>query len=139
MGYKTKNIIWKKHGILLSIKPITNLKGHLSLDISTEVSIIDAAQTIDGIPGLKTNRMSTQIEQSKPHPIALSGLIRKDWGISKEQIPYFAQIPVLGSLFKSKNYLNQKSELIIFILPQILPQDTNESFKFPKEWNDESI
>lgn len=115
-------VLWKPHGVLLNIKPLAESNGHMSIEISTEVSLLDHAQSIGGIPALKTNRISSHFNLKQKGTIILSGLILHDFGESSDQMPYLANIPLLGRLFKSKNFKDQKSELVIFVSPEVIQE-----------------
>jgi pilus assembly protein CpaC len=131
-----KTVLWKNHGINLRVKPLADSDGRMSVEIFTEISLIDSSQTIDGIPGLKTNRVSTQFDLDGSRTIALSGLVRNEWGQSAKQVPGLGQIPILGNLFKSQNYQKSKSELVIFVTPKIVNSRNEETVKgnLPKSW-----
>ena len=120
-GYKNGKVTWKPHGVHLSVKPLAEMNGHMNIELSAEVSLIDNAQSINGIPALKTNRISSHFNLKRKTTIALSGLILKDFGQSTDQTPHLAKIPLLGRLFQSKNFKEQKSELVIFVTPEVLP------------------
>ena len=133
---KSKEVIWKRHGIYLKIKPMADLTGKLSVELSTEVSLIDAAQSVDGIPALKTNRMSTHFDLAEPRTIILSGLIRNDWGKSHSGVYGLASLPVIGGLFRSNDFYNNKSELVIFVTPEIVnPRQNSPNQLLPKGWS----
>lgn len=135
-----RDVIWKKHGIYLKIKPKADSSGRLSVELTTEVSLIDAAQTVDGIPALKTNRMSTHFDLHQAKTIVLSGLIRNDWGKSADGVWGLSRLPVIGSLFKSENFYNNKTELVIFVTPEIVSDTEPTSTDFmPKSWSDNAI
>ncbi|MCB0350705.1 MAG: hypothetical protein KDD38_05940 [Bdellovibrionales bacterium] len=134
---KSNEVLWKRHGIFLKIKPQADRSGRLSIELSTEVSLIDEAQAVDGIPALKTNRMSTHFDLSQPRTIILSGLIRQDWGQSQNGVIGLAKIPIIGALFRSQDFIDNKTELVIFVTPEIV-NDREYSNKplLPKSWTE---
>ena len=125
VNYKMQDIIWKKYGILLRVKPKADSSGRMSISIETEVSTIDAARSIDGIPGLLTNRVSSHFDLSRPQTIALSGLLKNEKGNSYDGLPGLARLPILGALFSSKDFKDNRSELVIFVRPSILSEGEN--------------
>ncbi len=132
---QTKDVIWKKHGIYLKIKPKADRLGRLSIELATEVSLLDQSQTVDGIPGLKTNRMATQFDLQSSQTIVLSGLIRNDWGQNENGITGLSQIPIIGEIFKSQEFTSSRSELIIFVTPEIVTEKLDsEKNLLPKGW-----
>lgn len=123
MNYKIQDIIWKKYGILLKVQPRADSSGRMSLSIETEVSTLDKAMSVDGIPGILTNHVSSHFDLSRPQTIALSGLIKSEDGNSSGGLPLLSRLPVLGALFSSKEFSENRSELVIFVRPSILEDD----------------
>lgn len=133
---RSREVIWKKHGIYLKIKPRADRLGHLNIELSTEVSLIDPSQSVDGVPGLKTNRMNTHFDLNQARTIVLSGLIRTDWGKSTNGISGLSKIPVLGSLFRSEDFHNNRSELVIFVTPEIVKENSAaDQNLMPASWS----
>ncbi len=114
------SVTWKKYGIHLKIKPQVDSLGQISLEIESEISSIDMSRSIDGIPALHSHKVSSHFDLLKSQTIVLSGLIKNETGTSSEGLPFLSQIPVLGRLFSSKNYLANKTELVIFVTPKLL-------------------
>jgi pilus assembly protein CpaC len=116
-NYKTKEVIWKKYGIVLKVKPKADSSGRMSIALETEVSTIDPSRTVNGIPGLLTNRISSHFDLTKSQTIALSGLIKNEEGKSAEGLPLLSRIPILGALFSSQDFRENRTELIILVRP----------------------
>jgi pilus assembly protein CpaC len=127
MNFKTQDVVWKRYGILLRVKPRADSAGRISLSIETEVTTLDDAHKVDDIPGLLTNRVSSHFDLTRPQTIALSGLIKREEGNSSEGAPFLSRIPVLGALFSSKDFRENRSELVIFVRPVILSEDEGTS------------
>lgn len=123
INYKTQDIVWKRYGILLKVKPKADASGRISLSIETEVTTLDDSRKVDDIPGLLTNRVSSHFDLTRPQTIALSGLIKNEEGKSREGVPLISRIPILGSLFASKDFRENRSELVIFVRPTILSSE----------------
>lgn len=123
MNYKAQDVIWKRYGILLRVKPKADSAGRISLSIDTEVTTLDDAHTIDNIPGILTNRVSSHFDLTKPQTIALSGLLKSEDGRSSEGVPFLSRLPILGALFSSKDFRESRSELVIFVRPTILKEN----------------
>ncbi len=123
VNYKVHDIVWKKYGIGLKIKPVIDSIGQMSLQIDSEVSTLDDSTKVDDIPGLQTNKVSSTFDLIRSRTIALSGLIKNEQGRSSEGIPFFRQIPILGRLFSSNNFRESRTELIIFVTPELLKNE----------------
>ncbi len=122
--HKSKNVEWKKYGIILKFKPLADFSGKMSLDIETEVSSLDLSSAIEGVPGILVNRIKSHFDLREPRTILLSGLIRNDNGQSSSGLPGLSQIPILGSLFSSKDFRESRTELVVLVRPEI---DNGES------------
>jgi pilus assembly protein CpaC len=123
MNYKIQDIIWKKYGILLKVQPRADSSGRMSISIETEVSSLDDSRKVDGIPGILTNHVSSHFDLSRPQTIALSGLIKNEDSSSHEGLPFLSRLPILGALFSSKDFKENRSELVIFVRPSILDDE----------------
>lgn len=126
INFKLQDVIWKKYGILLRVKPLADFSGRMSISIETEISSIDPAMSVDGIPGLFTNRVQSHFDLSEPKTIALSGLLKKQTGESQDGLPGLGRIPVLGALFSSRDYREDRTELVIFVRPEIVGSEDFE-------------
>lgn len=122
MNYKAQDVVWKRYGILLRVKPKADAAGRISLSIETEVTTLDDSRKVDNIPGILTNRVSSHFDLTRPQTIALSGLLKSEDGKSSEGVPFLSRLPVLGALFSSKDFRENRSELVIFVRPTILKE-----------------
>jgi pilus assembly protein CpaC len=128
------DVIWKEHGVLLSVRPQADFHGAISLEIETEVSVLDMAGAVEGIPALKTNTVQSHFDLPGRRTIALSGLIRQESGENKEGLPFLTGIPVLGALFSSQRFIKHQSELVVFVTPEIFVPDRDEKLEMPNGW-----
>ena len=91
---------------------------------SIEVENSNIADFVDGIPNFQTSRVKTSINISNKQTIALSGLVSNTHSKSVDKLPGLGSIPILGELFKSRNFRRDESELVIFVTPQVItPED----------------
>ena len=123
-GHKTKEVVWKRHGVLLKIEPKADYSGRMSIGVETEVSMIDPSRVVDGVPAVLTNRISSHFDLSSSRTIALSGLIKKEWGESTSGLPGLSALPVLGALFSSRDFQENETELVVLVTPELaLPEE----------------
>lgn len=120
LNFRSKEILWKRYGIGLKLKPIIDPLGQMSLHIESEISTLDRSMTVDDLPALHTNRVSSYFDLIDSRTIAISGLIKSEVSESTEGLPFLKNIPVLGRLFTSKNFQENKSELVIFVTPELM-------------------
>lgn len=117
--YKTREVVWKKYGVSLKIKPVVDALGQMSIAIETEVSTPDESKAVDGVPGISSNRVSSHFDLVKSRTIVLSGLVHNGIGQSATGLPYLTAIPVLGKLFSSQGFRENETEMMIFVTPEI--------------------
>ncbi len=120
LNFKFQDIVWKKYGIILKLKPTIDAIGQMSLGIESEISSIDGSRSVDGIPGLFTNRVSSYFDLIESKTIALSGLIKNETSQNVDGLPFLSRLPILGTLFSSKEFKENKTELVIFVTPQLM-------------------
>lgn len=127
--YRNQDVLWKRYGILLKVRPLADTSGRISLSIDTEITTLDEARTVDNIPGLLTNKVSSHFDITKPQTIALSGLLKNDNGKNSDGVPWLGRLPILGPLFASKAFRNNETELVIFVRPSIYEERRDSEFQ----------
>ena len=121
-------IMFKEYGIRLSFTP-TVLGGDLiNLKIKPEVSSLDFnnAVVIEGfrIPALTSRRADTEVELRDGQTFAIAGLLNNSALSSVRKVPGLGDIPVLGTLFKSRAYQKDQTELVVMVTPIIVRRDS---------------
>lgn len=123
-GVRTIGIEFKKFGIKLNFIPVVLTEGRISLKVATEVSELtnEGAITLSGtkISALKTRQAQTTLEMPSGGTMVLAGLIKDDVRQAVAGAPGLMSIPVLGTLFRSKDFKRQQTELAIFVQPIIV-------------------
>ncbi|HEX8662184.1 MAG TPA: type II and III secretion system protein family protein [Brevundimonas sp.] len=123
-GQVTIGIEFKPFGVRLAFRPIVLSQGRISLQLSTEVSELtqEGAFTLGGtaddalvIPALKVRRASSTVELPSGGSMMIAGLLREDTRQNIDQLPGIGNLPVLGALFRSRDYLSGETELVIII------------------------
>jgi len=120
------DVVWKRYGILLKVKPIADYAGRMNISIETEISSIDPHRSVDGIPALFTNRVQSHFDLIQTRTIALSGLIKNEESKNSDGLPWLSRIPILGALFSSKEFRDNKTELVIFVRPEIINANSSD-------------
>lgn len=116
-GLGQTSVVYKKYGIKLNIKPYADSKGDILANISTEVSQINPSITIDGYPGFLTRKTSSVVNVHSGQTVVLSGLIHSLGSNTITKFPWLSDIPILGYLFRNKDFQSSRSELVIFVTP----------------------
>ena len=129
----TTQITFKKFGISLNFTPVVLTEGRISLRVMTEVSelsndnSITLAQAVTAstvntvtVPSIKTRRAETTLEIPSGGAMAMAGLIQEQTKQAINGLPGLAQLPILGSLFRSRDYVNNQTELMVLVTPYIV-------------------
>ena len=111
------NVLWKNVGLSLKLDVKEFGGNKVRLNIETQMNHVDASLENDEIPGIQTNRMKTTVDATLGKPILLSGLLQEDDRKSSKGLPMLSHLPILGALFGSQDYQNDRSELVVILLP----------------------
>jgi pilus assembly protein CpaC len=129
----TTQISFKKFGISLNFTPIVLTEGRISLRVMTEVSELSndnsltlsqsvSASTINSvtIPSIRTRRAETTLEIPSGGSMAMAGLIAEQTKQAINGLPGLTQLPILGSLFRSRDFVNSQTELMVIVTPYVV-------------------
>jgi pilus assembly protein CpaC len=100
-------------------------EGRISLKVKTEVSELtnEFGLTVSGggtIPGLKTRQAETTVELASGGSLAMAGMIQDETKQQINGLPGLMKLPVLGTLFRSRDYQNRLTELTVFVTPYVV-------------------
>jgi general secretion pathway protein D len=124
----------KDTGIILGFSPHVSSSGRVVLDIEQEVSSATNTTTsgIDS-PTIQQRRVKTTVVVGDGQVVALGGLIQENDSINKSQVPILGNIPVIGPAFRQKDDKINRTELLIFVRPQVL-RDSNAAGEVADEF-----
>ncbi len=118
------SIEFKKFGVSLDFTPTVLGDGLINLRVRPEVSALDRAGGIRAvnieIPGISVRRADTTVELHDGQSFAVAGLLQNDYSNDVRQTPWLGNVPVLGTLFSSKRYQRNESELVIIVTPRLV-------------------
>jgi pilus assembly protein CpaC len=84
---------------------------------------VDHGSGTSEVPGFLTRRVSTLFSTPPGETVMLSGLVKSEMAKDIAKVPFLGQIPVIGELFKSRSFRENRTELAIFITPVEVPGD----------------
>ncbi|QOZ06225.1 type II and III secretion system protein family protein [Bradyrhizobium sp. CCBAU 51765] len=129
----TTQITYKKFGISLNFTPVVLSEGRISLRVMTEVSelssqnaisvtqAVSAGQTSSiTIPSIQTRRAETTLEIPSGGSMAMAGLIQQQTKQAINGLPGVDQIPIIGALFRSQDFVNNETELMVIVTPYVV-------------------
>jgi pilus assembly protein CpaC len=123
-------IDFKKFGVSLVFTPVVLSEGRISLKVLTEVSDLSTENAITlqvpgsdqslTVPSIRTRRAETTVEIPSGGSLALAGMIQEQTKQQINGVPGLMQLPILGSLFRSRDYINNQTELMVIVTPYIV-------------------
>jgi pilus assembly protein CpaC len=125
-GNCIQTVTFKKFGISLNFTPVVLSEGRISLRVMTEVSEVSTENSLTGgqggttIPSIKTRRAETTLEIPSGGSMAMAGLIQEQTKQAINGLPGLDQLPVLGQLFRSQDFVNNQTELMVLVTPYVV-------------------
>jgi pilus assembly protein CpaC len=126
IGNCVQTVSFKKFGISLNFTPVVLTEGRISLRVMTEVSEVSQENALQGgaggttIPSVKTRRAETTLEIPSGGSIAMAGLIQEQTKQAVNGMPGVDQIPLFGQLFRSQDFINNQTELMVIVTPYVV-------------------
>ncbi len=145
------SIEFKPFGVGLGYTPVVLSEGRISLQLSVEVSELStqggyqansgvtvdpntgqaiAAQTLT-VPALKVRRAETTVEIPSGGSLVIAGLIQEQTKQNLDGVPGAKDIPVLGALFRSRDFQNDETELVVIVTPYLVDPTDPQGFRDP--------
>ncbi len=142
------SVEFKPYGVGLGYTPVVLSDGRISLKISTEVSELTSVgsftlgvggstssasgQTLS-IPGLNVRRAETTVELPSGGGIMIAGLLSSQTKQTLDNIPGLGQVPILGTLLRSRDFQNNETELVIIVTPYLVKASRPEDLSTPAD------
>ncbi|MBC7168688.1 type II and III secretion system protein family protein [Phenylobacterium sp.] len=134
---------FKPFGVGLGFTPVVLSGGLISLKISTEVSELsnDGAFTVSNgedvaplvIPGLNVRRAETMVELPSGGAMMIAGLLREQTKQAIDSLPGMTNLPVLGTLFRSRDFLKGETELVVIVTPYLVKPTSPDRLQTPAD------
>jgi pilus assembly protein CpaC len=118
---------YKDYGLKLHIAPVVGSDGAIATDIAAEISRIDPAVAVQGYPGFLTRRTETQVNVHEGQTIVISGLMDAQGSKGFDKFPGLGDLPVLGALFRSRDFQAKRTELVVFVTPVVVDANSPET------------
>ncbi|WP_300375630.1 type II and III secretion system protein family protein [Henriciella sp.] len=146
------SVEFKQYGVGLGFTPVVLSEGRISLKVSTEVSELTnqgsfqgqsvagtdddgniiTAQTLT-IPALTVRRAESTVELPSGGSMMMAGLIQSRSRQTLDQLPGLKKLPVLGSLFQSRDFVNEETELVVIITPYLVDPTQKGRLRTPAD------
>ncbi|MFA5337867.1 MAG: TonB family protein [Candidatus Omnitrophota bacterium] len=132
------SVSYKEYGVILKIRPIvSNDNKKIYASMRAEVSALDLvnAITVSGtrVPAFTTRIAETVFNLKSGDTVFIAGLIKQQDSESIDKLPALGNLPVIGTLFRSKEFQNSQTELVISLTPKVISLDDKEEIPEVKE------
>jgi general secretion pathway protein D len=136
-----QTIQYRPTGVILRVKPVIHSGGRIDLDVEQEVS--SAASTRTGVsasPTISTRRITTKLTVTDGATVLLGGLMQETASNTDTGVPILKDVPLIGNLFKSRDDVRDRVELVVLITPYVISdefeaQAITSAFKRQFNWD----
>lgn len=115
-------VSFKEAVLQLKVTPQITPDDRIILDL--QVNKDSVGTLFGGIPSIDTKEIQTQVLMNNGETVVLGGIYEQNTRNDTERIPFFGDLPIIGALFRSTHERSEKSELLIFVTPKIIKQET---------------
>lgn len=113
------DVEYREYGVILDVKPVADPSGSIFVKVETELSQVDDAQRVAGVPGLLKRRSTTDLNVRSGETVVIAGLVNHRRGQDVSGLPGVSRAPLIGRLFGVKAHRHEETELVIFLTPRI--------------------
>ncbi len=113
-------VTFKQVGVILNMLPIADPDGFISTKVEIEVSAVDESIQVLGIPGFSTRRTKMEMNVMSGQTMVISGILHSEDSKAVEKMPGLGNIPIIGELFKSRDFQEKTTELVVFVTPHLV-------------------
>lgn len=129
---------FKPFGVGLGFTPVVLSSGRVSLKISTEVSELSNLGALQlnstlTLPALSVRRAEDTVEMQSGSSMMIAGLLQQKYKQSVDALPGLVSLPILGTLFRSRDFLNEETELVIIVTPYIVQPGARGDYQTPAD------
>ena len=130
-------VVFKEFGVGVAFTPTVMSEGRISLKIETEVSELSNAGSVVlgglSIPALSKREAKSTVELPSGGSLALAGLISDDVRQNIDGLPGLKDIPVLGTLFRSRDFIKEETELVVIVTPYLVKPVSRQDLGTPSD------
>jgi pilus assembly protein CpaC len=130
-------IYYKPFGVELAFTPRVVDGDIINLALNAAVSGIDSTVTVQNggfaVNAFKRRETETTVEMRDGESFAIAGLLQDDFRDLNGQVPWLGDIPILGALFRSADYVRNQSELVIIVTPHLVSPTRGEVLALPTD------
>ena len=129
---------WKPFGVKVDFTPIVLDEDRMTIKVNSEVSELSNIGAVKvnniSIPSISVRRVDTTVDLASGQSFAIAGLFKNNMGGTVSGLPGLGSLPILGALFRSKDFQRDESELVILVTPYIVrPVDRESDLRLPTD------
>lgn len=132
------SVDYRPFGVQLAFTPRVLDGGVINLVLNASVSSIDQSTTVTtgggvSVPAFRTRQAATTVELRDGESFVVAGLLQDDFQGGITRVPWLADIPILGALFRSTDFQRNQSELMIFVTAHLVTPTRGEALMMPTD------
>jgi type IV pilus assembly protein PilQ len=108
----------------LTVTPHITPDGKVRMEVLAKKDEADFSRTVQDVPAIRTQEAQTELLVDDGDTIVIGGIVISDYSWSEDRVPFLWRIPLLGWMFKNRQLVDEKTELLIFLSPSILDDQT---------------
>jgi type IV pilus secretin PilQ/predicted competence protein len=116
----TVTVQYRPAALELKVTPQITADGTIITKLEINNNSADFGNLVNGIPPITTQAIKTTVMVPDGGTIVIGGMYRVEKSTTKEGVPFFSKLPLLGSLFRNKSQRSEQRELLVFITPRII-------------------
>lgn len=125
------NVEFREFGVLVDFTPTVLDEGRINLKIRSEVSDIGLVEPTTGLPTINKRVAETSLELPSGGSMMIGGLIQETTRQSISGTPGLKKLPVLGALFRSRDFIANETELVVMVTPYLVRHTAEKQLVAP--------
>lgn len=125
-GNGAVSVMFKEYGVKFEISPQASASGVIAAKIAAEISAVNFEVMVREVPGLLKRRAETEVNLREHETLVIAGLVSDESARSIDKVPALGDLPILGPLFRSRQFREQVSDLYVFITPRFVTPGSAE-------------
>lgn len=126
-------VTFREFGVGLGFTPFVLSEDRISLRMSLEVSEISPEIAVGNVPGLTSRKVESTVELPSGRSMMIAGLIQSETRQALEGVPGAKDIPYLGALFRSRDFANDETELVVIVTPYLVGPSNLAELRTPAD------
>lgn len=122
-GLGATSVQFREYGVKFDVSPVANDAGVIAAKLATEISSINFDVTVNNVPGLNKRRAETEVNLRENETLVIAGLVTEESARNVDKVAGLGDLPILGRLFRSRQFRDRLTELVVFITPRFTGAD----------------